>query len=457
MHHTEPSAAGARLARGHRSSGRLVRALAAALVLPLTLGLAACGGAAEPEAPPAPVRTNPVDPNKQYEISFLWWGGEARAKLTEDALALYTKKYPNVKFKTTWQANQGYFDKLATLVAGNDAPDIFQIDDNYLTEYAGRAALDLTPYQQSGNLDTSKFPESLWRYGVVDNKLVGLAFGENTPGMVFSKTKLQALGVEEPQTGWSWEKLISWGAEVTTKSGGTYYGTMDPSADYKALWMWLRQQGKDLYKDGQLGFTEQDLTRWFELWKGARDTKAAPPADIIFEANSGSVTTQLPVTGKGGTAFMWANQMPELAKNTTDTLGVVAYPGDPSAQWGRASMYFSVYKGSPNRDVAVDVIDFLANDPEAGKILGTERGLPSNLDVRKSVEATVTDPNMKTTIAFQTELGSKFGPAPSVPPKGHATVRSEIRKAAEEVQYGRAEPAAAASAFFKAATAALNK
>ena len=56
-----------------------------------------------------------ADPNKPVELSIFWWGGEARAKLTEDALALYTKKHPNVTFKKTWQANQGYFDKLATL------------------------------------------------------------------------------------------------------------------------------------------------------------------------------------------------------------------------------------------------------------------------------------------------------------------------------------------------------
>ena len=41
--------------------------------------------------------------------------------------------------------------------------------------------------------------------------------------------------------------------------------------------------------------------------------------------------------------------------------------------------------------MAVDVINFLVNDPEAGKILGTDRGLPSNLDVRKAVADTVTD------------------------------------------------------------------
>ena len=40
---------------------------------------------------------------------------------------------------------------------------------------------------------------------------------------------------------------------------------MDPSADYKEFWMWIRQQGKQFYNDTQLGFTQDDLTRWFTL------------------------------------------------------------------------------------------------------------------------------------------------------------------------------------------------
>jgi multiple sugar transport system substrate-binding protein len=174
-------------------------------------------------------------------------------------------------------------------------------------------------------------------------------------------------------------------------------------------------------------------------------------------ANGGDVTKQLVVTGQALTSFMWGNQMPELAKNTKDQLGVVAYPGDPSAQWARASMYLSVFKGCANKDAAVDLVNFLVNDTEAGKILGTERGLPSNLDVRAAVEQSVTDANMKTSIAFENDISTKFGQAPPVPPKGHSTVRSELRKAAESVQFGKATSAQAADAFFAAATAALSK
>jgi multiple sugar transport system substrate-binding protein len=442
---TTPSAA-APATRDHRTpTPTRRRLLAAALALPLVLGAAACG-----DDEPA------TDPNAPVELSIFWWGAEGRAALTEQALALYTEKHPNVTFKKTWQANQGYFDKLATLTAGGDAPDIFQIDDNYLTEYASRnVTLDLTSYKDDGTLDVSKFPESLWQYGVVDGKLAGVAFGENTQGLVYNKTLLDKHGLPVPTKGMSWEDFIAW-AENVSKTAKVP-GTQDPSADYKALWVWLRQQGKDLYKGNELGFTEQDLTAWFELWKGARDRGATPTADVIHEGNITDISKQLVVTGKAGTSWVWANQMADLAKNTKDQLGVISYPGDPSAQWARASMYFSVFRNSPHKDLAVDVINFLANDPEAGKILGTDRGIPSNLDIRKTVAETVTDANMKQSIAVQNELGATFGPSPQVPLKGHSKVRSDLVKAAEEVQYGRQTPAEAAAAFIAVAKSAIGQ
>ncbi|WP_320064168.1 extracellular solute-binding protein [Micromonospora sp. RTGN7] len=445
MHPATPPTAGAPAGRSHRTARRnLLRGLVAlAVAAPLALGAAACGSDDASDAPNAPVK-----------LSIFWWGGDARGKLTEDALALYSKKHPNVTFEKTWQANQGYFDKLATLTAGGNPPDIFQIDDNALAEYAARnTTLDLTGFKDSGKLDVSKFPKSLWQYGVVDGKLAGLAAGENTQGLVYNKTLLTSNGLPEPTSGMSWEEHIAWAEQVAKKAGVP--GTMDPSADYKAFWVWLRQQGKDLYKGKEIGFTAEDVTRWFELWKGARDRGATPTPDVIHEGNATDITKQLVVTGKAGTSWVWVNQMPELKKNTKDELGVVAYPGDPSAQWARASMYWSAFKGTKYRDVAVDVLNFLVNDPEAAKILGTDRGLPSNLDLRRVVSDDITDPAMKQSIAVETELAQKFGESPQVPIKGHSKVRAELIKAAENAQYGRATPAEAAAQFLAACKSAI--
>ncbi len=257
----------------------------AALAAGMSVALSACASSGPTEAPAPEVAAMETGP---IEITVFWWGGDARAALTHDVLALYTKKHPNVTFKETWQANAGYIDKLNTNLAAGAAADIFQLDDNMLGGVAARnQTLDLTNYLLAKRVDTSKLSASLVDYGKVNGKQVALPLGETTPGMVYNKSLVQRLGVQEPQIGWSWEKLISWATDVSQKTNFTVYGTMDPSADYKALWVWLRQQSKDLYSGTKLGFTEADLTKWFDMWADARAAKAAPPADIIHVANAG--------------------------------------------------------------------------------------------------------------------------------------------------------------------------
>jgi len=321
---------------------------------------------------------------------------------------------------------------------------------------ARNQTLDLSNYVAAKRIDITKLSSSLVDYGKVGGKQAAVPLAENTPGMVFNKTLLTSLGVEQPQIGWTWEHLISWAKDVSAKTNYKTYGTMDPSADYKALWVWLRQQGMDFYNGNKLGFSEADLTRWFQLWKDARDQKAAPPADIIHVANAGDVTKQLVVTGQAATSFMWSNQMPELAKSTKDTLGVVSYPGDPKGQWARAALYFAGNAKTTHPAVVVDVMNFFINDPDAGKILGTERGLPANTDIRTSVQNSLTDPNMKATVDFENQIAPKFGPAPNVPPNGQSSVRTLLITEAEKVQFGQLSPAAAAKEFMEQAALKLT-
>ncbi|MGI5146038.1 ABC transporter substrate-binding protein [Plantactinospora sp. CA-294935] len=446
MHPATPPTANAPAAPSHRTLHRrdLLRRFTAAMVaLPLVLGAAACGD--DEQEPGGPV-----------SIEFFWWGGEARAEMTQKALDLYKQKNPNVTINPVWQAFDGYYDKLATISAGGNAPDVFQIDDNGLAEYASRnVTLDLTPYVKNNKIDLSKHAEGLTKYGQLDGKQVAVATGENTPAMIYDKTKIKELGVSEPQEGWSYEQLFDWAAQVTTKGGGKYWGTMDTSSDYKALWLWLRAQGKEFYDGNKLAFTEADLASWFRLWQGARAKNATPPADVVHEAVNGSVATQLVVTGKAATSFMWSNQLGELQKATKNELGMVAYPGDPKGQWARASLYWAGSRSTEHPEVVADLINFLVNDPEVAKIFGVDRGLPSNMDTRTAIEATLTDPAMKATVAFENGLAPKFGPAPTPPPKGHSGLRNKLRDIAESVTYGRATPEDAAKQFFAEAQTAL--
>ncbi|MFI5842736.1 ABC transporter substrate-binding protein [Catenuloplanes sp. NPDC051500] len=424
------------------SRSTTMRAITAAMLI--LGGVTACdqGGAGEGSA---------------ETLSFFFWGGDKRIQLTQQVLDLYHKRHPNVTFTVSSQPNAGYFDELAKRIDGGTAPDLFQIDDNYLTEFAQRDyLLDLGPYLADDRIDLAQVSNGLVRYGRVDEKQVGIAAAENTAALVYDKSLLDRLGVAAPSSGMNYPQYLAWAATITEKSNGAVAGTMDPSADYKAFWLWLRSQNKEFYSGAALGFTEADVTAWFRLWKDARDEGVTPDAPVIHEANAGDATKQLVVTGKAATSFMWSNQLPEMQQKTKNELGIVAYPGAASAAWARASMYWSVHKGTAHQETAADVIDFLVNDPEAAAILGTERGLAPNLQNRRELEVSLNDPIMKASIAYTNEMSTRYGNAPLPPPKGHGAIRAALVKAAEGTQSGALTPEAAAKQFVTEANAALK-
>jgi multiple sugar transport system substrate-binding protein len=101
------------------------------------------------------------------------------------------------------------------------------------------------------------------------------------------------------------------------------------------------------------------------------------------------------------------------------------------------------------------VINFLVNDVEAGKILGTERGLAVNTQVRQAVTPTLSKVG-KQMADFESQVSGEFGDPPQTPPKGHTELRQTLITEAENVMYGRKKPAQAANDFVNQASSILS-
>src|SRR5215203_1725489 len=74
-------------------------------------------------------------------LALAWWGNPTRNTNTQAMIDAYTKANPNVKFDPQPGEFNSYWDKLATQTAGGTAPDIIQMDMNYISEYGSRGAL----------------------------------------------------------------------------------------------------------------------------------------------------------------------------------------------------------------------------------------------------------------------------------------------------------------------------
>ncbi|MFF5175446.1 ABC transporter substrate-binding protein [Micromonospora sp. NPDC000089] len=425
------------------------RLLGAVLAVPV---LAAGGLTGCSEDRTAPEGTDPI------ELSVFWWGGTRRAQATERALRLYSSRNPRVRFRITWQAAGGYYDRLATQAAGGNVPDMFQLDDAVLAEYAQRGiALDLTDFVTDGRLDLSGLPTGLADYGRLDGRTFAVAAGQTHPVVVYNRDLLRRLDVRAPVTGMPWADYLDWAARVTRASRGRVAGTMDPSGDQRALWLWLRGLGAKFYQGRQLGFGSAALLDWFETWQQARSERATPATALVDRADGGELNRQLVVTGHTAASFAWSHQLPELQRYTEDELALAGFPGPPAAQWDHAAMYWAGFRGTRHPEVVADVIRFLTTDTEAGRILGTERGLPPSLIVRRAVTQTIDDPVLARVVALGESLATQLGPAPAPPPKGHEQVRKLLVGAARNVRSGRAGARASTSVFMAQAQAALAR
>ncbi len=423
-----PKAQAAKAPRNKRKlrASALVAATAAAV-----LALTACGGGGGSDAKSA---------DGKVELRFAWWGGDKRAQVTQAAIAAFEAENPNIKIKPEYGDWSGYWDKLATQVAANDAPDIIQMDEKYITEYSTRGALlDLSKYQ----IDTSKLDEAALEAGKGEKGLTGIAAGINAATILANPAVFQAAGVAIPDDKtWTWEDFERVAAEVTAKSPKGTYGAAAYGTDEASLGVWLRQNGKSLYtEDGKLGFEPSDIAEWWGFLKELSEKKAVPSASEVVEAEAAPLDQSGLATGKNGLAFWWSNQLPALEKAAGGELQILRFPSktgkaEDAKLWYKASQFWSASSRTKHPEETAKFIDFLTNNVKAGEALLADRGVYPNSEVREAIAPKLAKADVKV-VSFIDGIKGELGDAPAAPPKGAGAIQEIIKRYTSEVLFNR--------------------
>ncbi|MFJ5988768.1 ABC transporter substrate-binding protein [Lentzea sp. NPDC092896] len=413
---------------------------AMALVLGGALVAAGCGGGSG---------------SGQAEIRFIWWGNDDRAKITNEAVRLFESRNPDVKVATSFQNFQNYFEKLSTEIAGGNAPDVIQMDYRYLNEYAGRnVLLDLTPYVGK-EIRTADWNAGFAGSGELNGKQVAMPLAQNATTIVYDPKLFTAAGVPEPKIGWTWADYKEIAGKLKASTGIS--GSTDFGGTEDVFETWLRQRGKALYENGKLGYGKDDLKAFWQLSKDFRDANATTPPELVTTLNAGAEQTPM---GKKLSASEHSYDSLYGGYNTVrpDELKLGPYPSDSKEVLGsyrKPSQLISASARTKHKDAAVKLIDFLLNDPDAGKILGANRGLPANLKTREAVAQNISGAN-KVVFEYQKSVDAKLGDAPPAPPKGDGTIYKLMQRKHEEVVFGKKTIDQALDEFWRDAEEALK-
>ncbi|WP_300342643.1 sugar ABC transporter substrate-binding protein [Nesterenkonia sp.] len=383
---------------------------------------------------------------EEVTLRFVWWGSDARHQNTEEIIAAFEDEHPNITIEPTYSEWDGYWDTLATQTAAGDAPDIIQMDELYLREYADRGALlELT------DVDVSQFDETVVESGSADGGLYGVTLGINAFTILANPDLFEQAGVEMPdESTWTWEDYQQIAGEISENLDGAWgSGNFDETGGFQT---WARQHGGHLSdEDGQLGFDAATAESYFQLFLDMMHDGAAPPASAMSEDQAVSPDQSMTTTGEVAMRPWWSNQAVALTESSGAELELLRFPSHTgqaadAAPWYKSSMFLSVSSGTEHPEEAQEFVDFFVNSEEAAMIDMAERGIPPNAEIRETITEQLDGAQLRVAEYIE-DLADDLGEAEPVPAMGGSTFPSILYRYHDEVLFERMTPAEAAEAM----------
>ncbi|WP_071130486.1 ABC transporter substrate-binding protein [Enterococcus timonensis] len=403
-----------------------------------TLLMAACGSSKQEDE-------GSKAEDGQTKVSFAWWGSETRHKTYIEAIEAFEKANPDIDIEYEYSAWDDYWKKLATKAAAGELPDVLQMDLTYVAQYGGKNQLaDMSEFlKDGGTIDTTNIDKSLIETGKLDDKLYGAAPAMNSMGMLVNKDFLAKDSVELDFSSYTYQDFEK--AALDLKKDSDEYGFVDNSDNSVLLQYYLRSKGEDLYKyneDGkpEVGFSEENFVSFMQSIQDMVKAKAMPTAEVVTNIKS---FDEYPLSlGKAGLYQTWTNQFVTFTDSAAEGVNLsleLPYDSGTGALSYRPTFFYSIAETSKVKDAAAKFVNYMINDEEGAKILGTERGIPSNSEIKAALYPDMTDIE-KATADYLENIADVVGDPSPIPPMGYSELNSHFKDVYAEITYETMTP-----------------
>ncbi len=145
-------------------------------------------------------------------IRFSWWGGDDRHQATNEAIKLWNEIHPEIKITAEYGGWDGWTEKVSAQLSGGTAPDIMQINYDWLISFSpdGNGFYNLN--QLTSQLDLSQFDNDILSFGEVNGILNAVTVSVSGRGMFYNSEVYKRFGAEYPAT---WSELLSLGEKFS--------------------------------------------------------------------------------------------------------------------------------------------------------------------------------------------------------------------------------------------------
>ncbi|MFJ8928474.1 ABC transporter substrate-binding protein [Streptomyces sp. NPDC102364] len=410
--------------------------LSALLASGLGAALTACGG---------PSRS--VGAGGSVTLRYFFWGDSGRADLINKCIAVFEREHPKIKVKSSFAAFDSFWPKLSTAAAGGNPPDVMHVDYAWIRTLGEHGVLaDLNDLSGSGKeIDTSTVVESVRTAGLVDDRRVGLPLSHNSVALHYDAEVWAKAGARPPTKRMDWDTFMEQSLKVSKYGRYKQFGMDNPGQNYLGVEIWMRQQGLQMWtENGELGFSPDDMRRYFTKVNEWRKEGALGGPDVVLESLPGYPIT----TRRVASNLEWDNQVGGRSDMRGSKLSLGQVPSDTSKSgiYSKPGMFLGAAAKSPYLSEAAQFINFLINDRRVGKILGTNIGMPPTTSQEGAAD--LSDPKVRQVQTYEKQVEKTLASTPPPPADGGASLNVYLQRVAEKLFYDRISVDQAVDLYF---------
>ena len=214
---------------------RALTALAASAAAGTWLWIVACRAAAGGGA------------DRPHTVKF--WGLGREGEVVRELVPEFERAHPDIRVivqQIPWTAAH---EKLLTGFVGGSPPDLAQLGNTWIPEFAAIGALEplAARVAASSSISNMSYFEGIWKTNQYDGALYGIPWYVDTRVLFYRPDILAAAGYSDPPRTWSaWRDAME---KIRSASGGRGYAILLPTNEWEQLTIFGVQNGSMLLAD----------------------------------------------------------------------------------------------------------------------------------------------------------------------------------------------------------------
>lgn len=345
-----------------------------------------------------------------------FWAMGREGEVVRQLLPEFERTHPGIRVdvqQSPWSSAQ---QKLLTAFAGNVTPDLCQLGNTWVPQFAALGALApldarLARAAATGSVPPADYFAGIWDSNRVGAAMYGVPWYVDTRLLFYRTDLLAAAGFSKPPQTWAeWQTML---AALKRQGGAERFGVLLPTNEFEPLLVLALQQKEELLRDGGRygNFRSAEFRTTLAFYLNMFRQQWAPSvtstqiSNVWDEFGRGYFTFY--ITGPWNIGE-FKRRLPAALQDKWSTAPMPGPGGPGASSAGGASLV--VFKASPHQEEAWQLVEYLARPEVQQRFYELTGNLPSRRSVWDS-SALAQDAR---SLAFRQQLERTRSP-PKVP------------------------------------------